>query len=105
MSRSKEEAQAAGVKLKETQHSMKRRKPWHNYHRKGTYMLTLVVEGRLPVLGRLIIPAGEPTGVAATNPAAFAAGSYIEQTALGRTIRSEEVQKISAVTDVCNEYN
>ena len=51
MSRSKEEAQAAGVKVRETQHIMKRRKPWHNYHRKGTYMLTLVVEGR-PVTPR-----------------------------------------------------
>ena len=105
MSRSKEEAQAAGVKLRETRHTMKRRKPWHNYHRKGIYMLTMVVEGRLPVLGRLIIPAGEPTGVMATTstpastptPAALAAGSFIELTPLGRAIRDEEIQKISAI--------
>ena len=33
---------------------MKRRKPWHNYHRKGTCMITLVVEGRRPLLGMLV---------------------------------------------------
>ena len=109
MSRSKEEAQAAGVKVRETQHIMKRRKPWHNYHRKGTYMLTLVVEGRLPLLGRLIIPAGEPPGVvapapsiptpaaSAPTPVASAAGSFIELTPLGKAIRDEEIQKISSI--------
>ena len=85
-------------------------------------MLTLVVEGRLPVLGKLIIPVGSPTGVevvvasvsattpaasvsattpvasvSATTPAAEAAGSYIELTALGKTILNEEIQKISAI--------
>ncbi len=40
MPRSKEEAIAAGVKIAETQHHMKRRKLWHDYHSKGTYMLT-----------------------------------------------------------------
>jgi hypothetical protein len=44
MSRTKEEAIAAGVKIAETKHNMKRRKPWHDYRRKGTYMLTMVVE-------------------------------------------------------------
>ena len=103
MSRSKAEAIAAGVKVRETQHTMKRRKPWHDYCRKGTYMLTLVVEGRRPLLGRLIIPAGEPTGVVALSAAvvptraASAAGSYIELTPLGKTIRDEEIQKISAI--------
>ena len=42
MSRSKEEAVAAGVALSGTKHNMKRRKPWHDYSRKDTYMLTLV---------------------------------------------------------------
>ena len=32
---------------------MKRRSPWHDYHGRGTYMLTLVVEGRMPLLGKL----------------------------------------------------
>ncbi|UKK59926.1 hypothetical protein L6470_02640 [Prevotella communis] len=84
MSRSKEEAIAAGVQVRETQHKMKRRKPWHDYHRKGTYMVTLVVEGRRPVLGKLIMSAGEQD-------------TSVELTALGKAIRDEEVQKISAI--------
>jgi len=114
MSRSKEAAMAAGIKVRETQHNMKRRKPWHNYRRKGTYMLTLVVAERLPLLGRLIIPAAEPTGVMAegkgpattpaalaagpaTTPVASAAGSHIELTPPGKAIHDEEIQKISAI--------
>jgi len=84
MSRSKEDAIAAGVQVRETQHKMKRRKPWHDYHRKGTYMVTLVVEGRRPVLGKLIMSAGEQD-------------TSVELTALGKAIRDEEVQKISAI--------
>ncbi|UKK67921.1 hypothetical protein L6466_11530 [Prevotella communis] len=84
MSRSKEEAIAAGVQVRETRHKMKRRKPWHDYHRKGTYMVTLVVEGRRPVLGKLIMSAGEQD-------------TSVELTALGKAIRDEEVQKISAI--------
>ena len=69
-------------------------------------MLTLVVEGRRPVLGRLIIPAAEPTGVVTTTPAGFPAGliagsspgrSFIELTPLGKTILDEELQKISTI--------
>jgi len=111
MSRSKEEAIASGIKIRETQHSMKRRKPWHNYHRKGTYMVTLVVEGRQPILGRLVSPVGEPTGTATTTQAETTKGTEekraaekitamaasVELTALGRAIRDEEVQKISTI--------
>ena len=84
MSRSKEDAIAAGVQVRETQHKMKRRKPWLDYHRKGTYMVTLVVEGRRPVLGKLVMSAGEQD-------------TSVELTALGKAIRDEEVQKISAI--------
>lgn len=84
MSRSKEEAIAAGVQVRETRHKMKRRKPWHDYHRKGTYMVTLVVEGRRPVLGKLIMSAGEQD-------------TSVELTVLGKAIRDKEVQKISAI--------
>ena len=84
MSRSKEDAIAAGVQVRETRHKMKRRKPWHDYHRKGTYMVTLVVEGRRPVLGKLVMSAGEQD-------------TAVELTALGKAIRNEEVQKISAI--------
>ena len=83
MSRTKEEALAAGVKMAEIKHSMKRRKPWHDYHRKGTYMLTLVVNGRLPVLGRLVMPTLQQ-------------GAYVEMTELGKAIYHEEVLKIPA---------
>ena len=46
----REEAIAAGMEVHEIQHSMKRRTPWHDYSRKGTYMLTLVVGERVAVL-------------------------------------------------------
>ena len=49
----REEAIAHGMEVHETKHSMKRRSPWHDYRKKGTYMLTLVVEGRLPLFGEL----------------------------------------------------
>ena len=48
-----DEATARGIKLSETKHSMKRRSPWHDYSRKGTYMLTLVINGRQPLFGTL----------------------------------------------------
>ena len=50
----RDEAIARGLEIHETKHSMKRRSSWHNYHGKGTYMLTLVVEGRMPLLGKLV---------------------------------------------------
>ena len=122
MSRSKEEAIAAGVTVSETKHNMKRRKPWHDYRRKGTYMLTLVVEGRRPLLGRLVTPAADATGVvtaappAATSPVAApavatlpavstagagpAAGAYVALSPLGKAIRDEEIRKISLVYKV-----
>ena len=81
MSRSKEEAIAAGVTIAETRHNMKRRKPWHDYHGKGTYMLTLVVNGRMPLLGRLVMPTQQQ-------------GAHVELTELGKAVYYEEVLKI-----------
>lgn len=81
MSRTREEAIAAGIQVQETKHNMKRRKPWHNYRLKGTYMLTLVVEGRKPLLGRLLMPTQDE-------------GARVELTELGRAIFHEEVLKI-----------
>ena len=100
MSRNKEQALIAGVKINETQHSMKRRKPWHNYSHKGTYMLTIVVEGRQPLLGKLVSPCADAQGVVPSTPAASAAGpgsAFVELTTLGRIIRDEEVPRISAI--------
>ena len=49
----RDEVIARGLETHDTRHSMKRRSPWHDYHGRGTYMLTLVVEGRMALLGRL----------------------------------------------------
>ncbi|MDO4510669.1 MAG: hypothetical protein Q4B68_02485 [Bacteroidales bacterium] len=76
----REEAIARGLEVHDTQHSMKRRSPWHDYYRKGTYMLTLVVEGRRPLLGRLIECGDEAS---------------VELSALGEKILRDEVPKIS----------
>ena len=84
MSKTREEAIAAGVSVADTKHNMKRRKPWHDYHSKGTYMLTMVVNGRLPVLGKLVMPTEQE-------------GSHVELTELGKAIYNEEVLKIPAI--------
>jgi len=59
MTKSREEAIAAGIKVSDTRHSMNRRKSWHDYRRQGTYMLTFVVEGRQPLLGKLLMNEGQ----------------------------------------------
>lgn len=76
----REEAIARGLEVHDIKHSMARRSLWHNYNNKGTYMLTLVVEGRAPLLGRLTETNGVP---------------YVEPSELGTTIFNVETQKIS----------
>lgn len=83
----REEAIAHGMEVHETKHSMKRRSPWHDYHRKGTYMLTLVLEGRVPLLGRLNGKAEASLG----SPDA----PRVELSELGRTILRDEFCKIN----------
>ena len=79
----REEAIAAGMNVHEIQHSMKRRTSWHDYSRKGTYMLTLVVRERMALLGTLKgCLEGEVT-------------PYVEYSALGRAIVQEEQKKIN----------
>ncbi|MBQ5981205.1 MAG: transposase [Prevotella sp.] len=78
----REEAIAAGMEVHEIQHSMIRRTSWHDYSRKGTYMLTLVVKERRPLLGTL---KGDLKGEVAP---------YVEYSALGSTIVQEEQKKI-----------
>ncbi len=92
MSRKKEEAIAAGIPIKATKHSMKRRKPWHDYNRKGAYMLTIVVAERKPLLGRLVVTSEKSEGD--TVPRVEA---KVELTSLGKTILDEEIRKIEAI--------
>ena len=79
----REEAIAAGMEVHDIQHSMKRRTPWHDYKRKGTYILTLVVKGRMALLGTL---KGCLDGELAP---------YVEYSALGRAIVQEEQKKVN----------
>ena len=108
MTRNKEVAIAAGIKACETKHSMKRRAPWHDYYKKGTYMLTLVVAGRKPLLGRLVtIPGEKPPGTGTEPPGTGAetgmqplgtgtsVTAMVELTELGKAIRDEEIRKIA----------
>ena len=78
----REEAIAAGMEVHEIQHSMKRRTSWHDYSRKGTYMLTLVVRERVALLGQL---KGSVNDVVA---------AYVEYSNLGTAIEQMEIQKI-----------
>ena len=74
-------------KLQATNHSMKRRSPWHDYRRVGTYMLTLVVEGRRPLLGAIKgspeVPHGSP------------GSPCVELSELGLAILNDEIGKIT----------
>ena len=83
----REEAIAHGMEVHETQHSMKRRCPWHDYHKKGTYMLTFVVEGRVPLFGELKGKAEAAHG----SPDA----PRVEYSELGNTILRDEIKKIN----------
>ena len=88
MPRSREEADNAGIPVKEIQHNMKRRFPCHNYSDKGTYMLTLVVEGRKPLFGTL-----QGDGLA---PSDSENEPRVILSPLGKAILDREIQKISA---------
>ena len=82
----RDEAIARGLEVHETRHSMKRRSPWHDYHGRGTYMLTLVVEGRMPLLGKL-------AGRVDTRPGDSDAPKVM-LSELGTAIVTEEIPKI-----------
>lgn len=83
----REEAIAHGMEVHEIKHSMKRRSSWHDYYKKGTYMLTLVVEARVPLFGEL----------KGNTEASF--GSHdaprVEYSELGNTILKDEICKIN----------
>lgn len=79
----REEAIAKGLVPAETKHSMLRRTPWHDYSRRGTYMVTLVTHDRKPLFGRL-----KGSTAAGNKP-------FVELSPLGLAIRDEEIKKIS----------
>ncbi len=95
MSRTREEAMAAGIAVRSIQHSMKRRQMFHDYHLKGTYMLTLVVADRKPLFGRLVTHVETPTPASGSSFSKVSA--EVELSPLGRAIRDEEIRKISAL--------
>lgn len=73
-------------KHSETIPSMQRRSSHHDYHQKGTYMVTIVVGGRQPLLGTLVGQADAPLG-SANAP-------RIELSPLGTLIKQNELKKI-----------
>ena len=81
-----EETNPRSKKMLDTKHSMKRRTPWHDYHRQGTYMLTLVVNERMPLFGDL---KGNPDLSSESNEK-----PTVEYSNLGKCILNEEMQKI-----------
>jgi len=83
----REEAIAKGFEVPEIKHSMKRRSPWHDYHRKGTYMLTLVVTGRMQILGEIRGKVDAPIG--------SSDAPRVEYSELGTTILKDEIGKIN----------
>ena len=113
MSRKREEAIAAGIHVNDIQHTMKRRTPSHNYCDKGTYMLTLVVDGRMPLFGALKddgrlplfgplkgdgrMPLSGPLKGDELVPSAAADAPRVVLSPLGEAIRDREIAKISAV--------
>ena len=85
----REEAIALGMDVHDTIHSMKRRSPRHDYHKKGNYMVTLVVEGHVPLLGEMKGNADAPLD----SPDA----PHVEYSELGDAILRDEIGKISQV--------
>ncbi len=82
---SKEEAIIAGA-LHATKHNMKRRSMHHDYHAAGTYMITLVTQGRKQLFGRLT---GNPLLPLFTEGCA-----KVIRSELANTILIEEIPKI-----------
>lgn len=78
--KSRDEAIAVGVNVSDVQHKMSRRLLSHDYNAVGTYILTLVVDGRLPLFGHLCGTVDHPV---------------VELSTLGETIRDVEQKKIS----------
>lgn len=86
MPHTREDLQRMGIAPCDVQHSQHRRAAWADYAGAGLYMVTLCVEGRRPVFGRL-----EGTMRAQHGTEAF---PHLVPSALGRAVIDEELPKI-----------
>lgn len=74
----RQQAEHKGIPLAETKQNMRRRALKHDYSRQGTYLITIVVAGRKPLLGKLVLE---------NNP-------HVDLSPLGEQILREEIKKI-----------
>ena len=89
MHHTKDDVLRLGLTPADIKHNQHRRAPWANYSGTGLYMVTLCVEGRQPVFGRL---EGDIRAQRGTD-----AFPHLVPSALGRAILDEELPKIHAV--------
>ena len=89
MHHTKEDLLRLGITPAEIKHNQHRRAPWADYSGTGLYMVTLCIEGRQPLFGRL-----EGDIRAQRGTPAF---PHLVPSALGRAILDEELPKIHAV--------
>ena len=88
MHHTKEDLLRLGITPAEIKHNQHRRAPWADYSGTGLYMVTLCIEGRQPLFGRL-----EGDIRAQRGTPAF---PHLVPSALGRAILDEELPKIHA---------
>ena len=89
MHHTREDLLRLGVTPAEIKHNQHRRAVWADYSGTGLYMVTLCVEGRQPVFGRL-----EGSIRAQRSTEAF---PHLVPSALGRAILNDELPKIHAI--------
>ena len=89
MSHTKEDLLRLGIVARDIRHSQHRRAQWGDYNGIGLYMVTLCVEGRSAVFGRL-----EGDIRAARGTKAF---PHLVPTDLGRIVLEEEIPKIHGI--------
>jgi len=79
---SKEEAEQRGLPIQPSSNSMKHRQTHHDYNMPGTYMITIEVQDRKPLLGTIM-----------QNPAT--SQPYVKHSELGKKVLFEHVPMIS----------
>jgi len=89
MSHTKDDLLRMGIVAHEIRHSQHRRAQWADYNGVGLYMVTLCVEGRSAVFGRL---EGDIRATRGTE-----AFPHLVPTELGRVVLEEEIRKIHTV--------